>query len=55
MNTKEGVQRAKFLRPKITFFKDFPETAHELMVMHKPPNAHPRSHLMQKEPTDLLN
>ena len=41
--------------PKIMFFKILSEIAHELMVMRKPPNAHPRPYLMQKEPTDLLN
>ena len=55
MNTKEGVQCATFSGPKIMFFKVLSETAHELMVIRKPPNAHPRPHLMQKEPTDLLN
>ena len=40
--------------PKM-FFKVFSETAHELMVMRKPPNAHPRPLLMQREPTDLFN
>ena len=30
-------------------------TTHELMVPAKPPNTHPRPHLMQKEPTDFLN
>ena len=37
------------------FFAVFSETAHELMVPVKPPNTHPRPHLMPKEPTDLLN
>ena len=35
--------------------RGFSGTAHELMVMRKPPNANPRPQLMQKEPTDLLN
>ena len=43
------------IRPIIMFFKVFSETAHELMAMRKPSNSHPRPHLMQKEPTDLLN
>ena len=55
MNTKEGVKCAIFFRLKIMFFKNFSETTHELMVMRKPPKARTRSHLMQKEPTDLLN
>ena len=37
------------------FFAVFSGTAHELMVPVKPPNTHPRPHLMAKEPTDLLN
>ena len=37
------------------FFSVFSSTAHELKGPAKPPNTHPRSHLMQKEPTDLLN
>ena len=41
MNTKEGVQCATFFCPKIMFLKVFSETAHELMVMRKLPNAHP--------------
>ena len=54
MNTKEGVQCVTFFRPKM-FFKVFSETAHELMIMRKPPSAHPRPYLMQKEPTNLFN
>ena len=34
-------------------FTVFSGTANELMVPVKPPNTHPRPHLMQKEPTDL--
>ena len=37
----------QLFRPKIKFFEVFSETAHELMVMRKLPNAHPRPHLMQ--------
>ena len=37
------------------FFAVFSGTAHELMVPAKPPNTHPRPHLMSKEPTDVLN
>ena len=37
------------------FFAIFSGTVHELMVPAKPPNTHPRPHLMPKEPTDLLN
>ena len=48
-----------FWYPKITFVRVFfavsSGTAHELMVPAKPPNTHPRPHLMPKEPTDLLN
>ena len=36
-------------------FAVFSETAHELMVPAKPPNTHPRPHLMQKDPIDLIN
>ena len=46
---------AIFFHLKIMFFKVFLETAHELMVIRKLPNAHPRPHLVAKEPTDLLN
>ena len=55
MNTEEEVKCVTFFRPKIMFFKIFSETAHALMVMYKPHNAHSRPHLMQKEPTDFLN
>ena len=47
-----------FWYPKITFFgcfTVFSGTAHELKVPAKPPNTHSRPHLMQEEPTDLLN
>ena len=37
------------------FIAVFSGPAHELMVPAKPPNSHPRPHLMQREPTDLLN
>ena len=37
------------------FFAFFSGTAHELMVPTEPLNTHPRSHLILKEPTDLLN
>ena len=37
------------------FFAVFSGTAHELIVPAKPPNTHPRPHLMPKELTDLLN
>ena len=47
------------LVPKTTFFSVlfavFAGTAHQLMVPAKPCNTHPKPHLMQKEPTDLLN
>ena len=41
--------------PLSDFFAVFSGTAHELMVTAKPPNTHPRLHLMQKEPTELLS
>ena len=48
-----------FWHPKITFFEYFfavfSGAAHELMVPAKPRNTHPRPHLIQKEPIDLLN
>ena len=48
-----------FLIPKnhlfSSFFCVFSGTAPELMVPAKPPNTHPKPHLMQKEPTDLLD
>ena len=37
------------------YFAVFSGTAHELVMPAKPPNTHPRPHLMPKEPTDLLN
>ena len=40
---------------RVFFFFDYSGTAHELMVLAKPPNTHPRPHLMQREQTDLLN
>ena len=61
MNRKYSCGQADnlwFWYPKITFFgcfTVFSGTAHELKVPAKPPNTHPRPHLMQKEPTDLLN
>ena len=54
MNTKEEVQSATFLVKK-SVFEGFLRNSHELIAMRRPPNAHPRPHLMQKEPTDLLN
>ena len=38
-----------------SFLTVFLGTVHDLMVPAKPRNTHPRLHLMQKEPTDLLN
>ena len=37
------------------FYAVFLETTHEQMVPTYSPNTHPRSHLSQKETTDLLN
>ena len=37
------------------FFCGFLRNRYELMVPGQPPNTHPRSHIMQKEPTDFLN
>ena len=45
-------QKSPFFR---IFFAVFSGTAHEPMVPAKPPNTHPRPHVMPKEPTDLLN
>ena len=55
MDTKEGEQWATIFSPKNRFFKCFSTNANKLMVIRKPPNAHHRPHLMQKEPADLLN
>ena len=55
----ESIEVVRFWYPKITlfgcYFVVFSGTALELMVLAKPSNTHPWSHLMQKEPTDLLN
>ena len=48
-----GTQKSPFF--ECFFFAIFSGIAHELMVLAKPPNIHPRPHLMPKEPTDLLN
>ena len=49
------MEMCKIFSSKKHVLKVFSETAHELVVIRKPPNAHPRPYLMQKEPTDLLN
>ena len=44
-----------FIPKNSFFFAVCSGTAQELMVPTKPPNTHPRPHLMQKEPADFLN